>query len=368
MKDVLADMERMGRGGRPVALARVVGLEGSGPRDPGATMVVSAEGEVAGSVSGGCVEGAVLTEALEVLQGNLTPKLSTFGYSDDDAFAVGLSCGGTIHVFIEPLDPLVLDQLRPALASGSPIALATVVSGPDIGSHLIVAPGRPAVGTLGNPDLDRVVERDTLGELEAGRSGTRHYGPAGEARQDDVAVFIESFAPPPRMVIFGAVDFTAALLRVAKFLGYHVTVCDARAVFATKQRFPLADEVVVDWPDRYLRSAGGGLGPRDAVCVLTHDAKFDVPAIQAALATGVGYIGAMGSRRTHSARVDRLLEAGVSSAELGRVMSPIGLDLGSRTPEETAISICAEIIAQRTGREAPSLRDVEGPIHPARHA
>ena len=208
-----------------------------------------------------------------------------------------------------------------------------------------------------------MVARDSLGELEAGRSGTRHYGPRGEARQQDLSVFIESFAPPPHLVIFGAVDFTAALLRVAKLLGYRVTVCDARAVFATRQRFPLADEVVVDWPNRYLEKVGPELGRRDAVCVLTHDAKFDVPALVAAMGTRAGYIGAMGSRRTHAARVERLREAGVGDDDLARIMSPIGLDLGARTPEETAISICAEIIALRTGRRPPSLRDAEGPVH-----
>jgi xanthine dehydrogenase accessory factor len=165
------------------------------------------------------------------------------------------------------------------------------------------------------------------------------------------------------MIIFGAVDFTAALAKVAKILGYRVTVCDARPVFATRARFPMADEVVVAWPDKHLSEVGATLGRRDAVCVLTHDPKFDVPAIRAALATEVGYLGAMGSRRTHTDRTARLLDAGVDEADLGRVMGPIGLDIGARTPEETAVSICAEIIAQRTGRAAPSLRDSEGPIH-----
>jgi xanthine dehydrogenase accessory factor len=257
------------------------------------------------------------------------------------------------------------DVLRDEIRAGRPVALATVVAGPSerLGAKLLVRPGSDALGSLGPPDLDRVVARDSAGELEAGRSGTRHYGLNGEARQEDLSVFIESFAPPPRMVIFGAVDFTAALLRVAKLLGYQVTVCDARPVFATRQRFPLADEVVVDWPDRYLAKVGPDLGPRDAVCVLTHDAKFDVPAIVSALATRVGYIGAMGSRRTHAARVERLLDAGVDPDQLDRILAPIGLDIGARTPEETAISICAEIIALHTGRRPPSLRDASGPIH-----
>src|SRR5205814_1808481 len=232
-----------------------------------------------------------------------------------------------------------------------------------LGMKLLVRPDDPPVGSLGDPELDRVVARDALGELESGITTTRHYGPAGEARQRDLSIFIESFAPPPRMIIFGAVDFTAALAKVAKTLGYRVTVCDARAVFATVQRFPMADEVVNDWPDRYLTKVGDELGPLDAVCVLTHDHKFDVPAIAAAVKTGVGYLGAMGSRRTHEQRTGRLREAGLTDGEIARVMSPIGLDIGARTPEETAVAVCAEVIARRTGRRAQSLRDTAGPIH-----
>lgn len=363
MKEVLGDIERWRAAGRRVAVARVVGVEGSGPRDPGATMAVSDDGEVAGSVSGGCVEGAVLTEALDVLSHG-SPRLVSFGYSDDEAFAVGLTCGGTVTVFVEPLTS-PYEELRDALRAEEPVALVTQVEGPHPGAKLLVGPDRPApVGTLGDPDLDRVAARDALGELASGLSGTRHYGLHGEAMESDVTVFVESFAPLPRMVIFGAVDFTAALARTAKSLGYRVTVCDARPVFATAARFPMADEVVVAWPDRHLAEVGHRLGPRDAVCVLTHDPKFDVPAIVAALKTDVGYLGAMGSRRTHTTRVDRLREAGVTDKELARLMAPIGLDIGARTPEETAVSICAEIIALRTGKPAPSLRDADGPIHP----
>jgi xanthine dehydrogenase accessory factor len=257
----------------------------------------------------------------------------------------------------------VYEALRDILRDGRPVALATVVSGPHVGAKLLVEPGQAPIGTLGDAGLDRVVGRDALGELEAGLTSTRHYGPHGEARERDVSVFIESFVRPPRMLIFGAVDFTAALARSAKLLGYEVTVCDARSVFATRARFPMADSVVNDWPDRHLASVGADLGPRDAICVLTHDAKFDVPALVSACATSVGYIGAMGSRRTHEKRVVRLREAGLTDADIDRIMSPIGLDLGARTPEETAIAVCAEIIALRTGRPAPSLRDGTGPIH-----
>jgi len=270
----------------------------------------------------------------------------------------------------------LFETLAAALREGRPVALAEVVEGPDelFAAKLLVVPDADpqVMGSLGDADLDRVVVRDALGELAAGLSVTRHYGRHGEARARDVAVFIESFAPPPRLVIFGAVDFTAALARVGKVLGYHVTVCDARAVFATRARFPMADEVVVDWPDRHLAEIGPALGARDAVCVLTHDPKFDVPALVAALATGVGYLGAMGSRRTTEQRRERLVAAGVDEEGLARIMAPIGLAIGARTPEETAVAICAEIIATRTGHLAPSLRDEAGPIHrdlePARRA
>jgi len=260
-------------------------------------------------------------------------------------------------------DHPVYEHLRDALRGERPVALATVTAGPNIGAKLLVEPDGTVLGTLGDADLDRVVGRDALGELEAGLTATRHYGAHGEAREDTVSVFIESFAPPPRMVIFGAVDFTRALANVAKVLGYRVVVCDARAVFATRQRFPMADEVVNEWPDRYLEKIGEDLGPRDAVCVLTHDTKFDVPAIVGSLATRVGYLGAMGSRRTHDKRTQRLREAGVTDDGLARIHAPIGLDIGGRTPEETAISICAEIIANRTGRIPKALRDTSGPIH-----
>jgi len=234
-----------------------------------------------------------------------------------------------------------------------------------LGAKLLVQPGGEAVlGALGDPDLDRVVSRDVLAALDRGVTVTRHYGPRGEARQRAVEVFIEVFAPPALLVIFGAVDFTASLASAGKLLGFRVIVCDARPVFATRARFPMADELVVDWPDRYLATIAESLGPRDAVCVLTHDTKFDVPAIMAALRTRVGYLGAMGSRRTHDQRWRRLLEAGADEETLvERLMSPIGLDIGARTPEETAIAICAEIIACRRGVRVPSLRASEGPIH-----
>jgi xanthine dehydrogenase accessory factor len=364
MRELLDGLDRWLAEGRPAAIARVVDLEGSGPRSPGAAMAVTADGEVLGSVSGGCVEGAVVQAALDVLDSGERPVLS-FGYSDDDAFAVGLTCGGTIQLFIEPLAELtVYSRLAAAIRAGIPVALATMISGPAAGSTLLVGAG-PAAGSLGDPELDRVVARDAAGELAIGSTRVRRYGPRGEARRDDVSIFIESFVPPAQMIIFGAVDFAAALSQVAKVLGYRVTLCDAREMFATRARFPFADEIVVDWPHRLLERIGPALTPRDAICVLTHEAKFDVPAIVAALGTDVGYLGAMGSRRTHDDRIRRLHDAGLDDVGLARLRSPIGLDLGALTPEETAVSICAEVIAARSGADLAvrSLRATEGPIH-----
>jgi xanthine dehydrogenase accessory factor len=261
-------------------------------------------------------------------------------------------------------------RLRQLLRDELPVALVTIIDGPGVGGKLLITADGVAEGSLGHPELDRIATRDALAELEAGRSGIRHYGPEGQTTPEDlvgtpvVRAFIESWAPPPQMWLFGAVDFTAALGKVAKVLGYRVTVCDAREVFATRRRFPMADEVVVSWPGALFERRGHTLGSRDAVCILTHDPKFDVPAVQGALATSAGYIGVMGSRKTHAKRMERLAEVGIDRPEqLARLMSPIGLDLGARTPEETAVSICAEIIARRTGRLAPSLRDSDGPIH-----
>ncbi|MFM8522661.1 MAG: XdhC family protein [Acidimicrobiaceae bacterium] len=268
---------------------------------------------------------------------------------------------------------MIYSALTERIRTNKPVVLLTVIDGPNIGATLLVAPDQDKIetlGTLGNSELDRVASRDALGELEAGRTSVRNYGPSGQVTPEDlhdtpiVRVFVESFSPPPQMIIFGAVDFTAALARVAKVLGYYVVVCDAREVFATKRRFPMADEVLVTWPTPVLADREPNLGARDAICILTHDPKFDVPAIQGALATSVGYIGVMGSRKTHAKRLVRLAEVGGSNPEdLDRVMSPMGLDIGSRTPEETAISICAEIIGKRVGRNVPSLAKSEGPIH-----
>lgn len=257
----------------------------------------------------------------------------------------------------------IFDHWVQAIRSDEPVCLVTVIQGEGLGAKLLVRPGKPRVGGLGHAELDRVVERDALAELEVGRSGVRNYGSQGQQRENDLTVFIESQAPPPRMLIFGAVDFTAALASAAKLLGYRVVVADARPVFATRKRFPMADELRVSWPDEVFDEFGPELGPRDAVAILTHDNKFDVPAVVRSLETRVGYIGVMGSRKTHDGRTERLRDAGVDDEGLERLRSPIGIDIGGRTPEETAVSICAEIIALRSGRKVAALRDTEGPIH-----
>jgi xanthine dehydrogenase accessory factor len=273
----------------------------------------------------------------------------------------------------------VFDLLRECLRAEVPVALATVIEVdddggvggvggvgaglPPLGAKLLVRADIDPVGSLPDPELSRIVARDAHGALMAGSNVIRHYGRCGEAGRREVTVFIEVFSPPSLMLIFGAVDFSAALVRLGKVLGYHVTVCDARPAFATVARFPEADEVVADWPHRYLAKVADTLGPSDAVCVLTHDHKFDIPVLIAALDTGAGYIGAMGSRATHEDRTERLRAHGVAPEQIQRIVAPIGLDIGSRTPEETAVSICAEIISLRAGMTAPSLRDGSGPIH-----
>ncbi|HEY3507613.1 MAG TPA: XdhC family protein [Kribbella sp.] len=442
MRDVLAHVRGWYASGERFALATVIGTFRSAPRQPGATMAVSARGVVVGSVSGGCVEGDVYAVAKEVIRTGV-PVVRRYGISDDDVFAVGLTCGGLLDVLIEPIDPTSFaefEAVADAIESGRPVALATVVTaGEHLGQHLVITPttaapepdrpeaggpdargpeaggpeagGREAggpevggpevggpgaggpgtggvgtggvgvggsgavaragglrvVGGLGDAALDCAVVEDALGMLGSGSTGIREYGVHGECNRTEVAVFVQALTPPPRMFVFGAIDFAAAVARVGKFLGYHVTVCDARGVFATRARFPEADEVVVDWPHRFLAGALDQVDSRTALCVLTHDPKFDVPLLQVALRTDAGYIGAMGSRRTHEDRLTRLRAAGVTAAELARLSSPTGLDLGARTPEETAISIAAEIIAGRSAATARPLSTTTGRIHNATH-
>jgi xanthine dehydrogenase accessory factor len=370
VRDVLAELMSIWRAGETAGVGTVVRTFRSAPRPPGAAMVVAPDGSVTGSVSGGCVEGAVYELATEVAQTG-TPRLERYGISDGDAFAVGLTCGGIIDVFVESVSQATfpeLDALAGDIGGHRAVAVATVIAHPDaqwVGRRLIVRPDA-ASGSLGSVRADTAVTDDARGLLALGRSEVLKYGPDGQRLGEGMEVFVSSYAPRPRMLVFGAIDFAAALTQQGSFLGYRVTVCDARPVFATRTRFPTADDVVVDWPHRYLatEAEAGRIDRHTVICVLTHDPKFDVPVLEVALRLPeVGYVGAMGSRRTHDDRMDRLRAAGLTDAELSRLCSPIGLDLGARTPEETAVSITADIIARRWGGGGRRLAEIVGRIH-----
>ncbi|MFD5339494.1 XdhC family protein [Streptomyces hawaiiensis] len=354
------------REGRRFALATVVDVSGSAPLPPGTALAVSADGDVIGSVSGGCVEAAVYELCRETLESGGAPVLTRFGYSDSDAFAVGLTCGGEIEILVQRVDPAVRPHLTAALAemvAGRPAAVAQIVDGPEelLGGTLYVPAEGPYDGTLGGQREDEVVAAQARALLRAGRTGRIEVGGDAGTCPERLSVLVHTSARPPRMLIFGAVDFADALSEAGRFLRYRVTVCDARPVFATRARFPHADEVVTDWPHRYL--AATEVDSRTAICVLTHDAKFDIPLLRVALSLPVGYVGAMGSRRTHEQRLELLRETGVPEADLARLNSPIGLDLGAHTPRETAVSITAEIIAHANDGTGLSLSRRTGPIH-----
>jgi xanthine dehydrogenase accessory factor len=375
MRDVLPELMKWWEGGETIGVGTVVATFQSAPRPPGASMLVGPDETAVGSVSGGCVEGAVYELAQTVVSSG-EPVLQRYGVSDDDAFAVGLTCGGILDVYVEKVDKESFPELGEIAAdieAGRPVGLATVIEHPDpawLGRRVVVRPDREPVGSLGSTRADDAVRDDAMGLLAAGTNATLTYGPDGERRGEGMRVFVWAFAPKPRLLVFGAIDFAAAVARVGAFLGYHVTVCDARPVFATNSRFPDADEVIVDWPHRYLAAEheAGRIDPRTVVTVLTHDPKFDVPLLEVALRMPeVAYVGAMGSRRTHEDRIERLREAGVTDDELARLSSPIGLDLGARTPEETAISIAAEIIAGRWGGSGQRLGITDGRIHGETH-
>ena len=374
MREVLPELMAWWHGGLTIGVGTVVGTWRSAPRPPGASMLVGPDKSAVGSVSGGCVEGAVYELAQQVVADG-RPVLQRYGVSDEDAFAVGLTCGGILDVFVEKVSQETFPQLGAVaedIEAGRPVAVATVVEHPDpewLGRRLVVRPdgdGVPLEGDLGSERAQAAIVDDARGLLASGRSELLTYGPDGQRRGEGMRVFCAAFAPKPRMLVFGAIDFAAAVARLGSFLGYHVTVCDARPVFATVSRFPSADEVVVGWPHRYLsdQAAAGAIDPRTVICVLTHDPKFDVPLLEVALRLpDVAYVGAMGSRRTHSDLMERLHAAGVSDEEMARLSSPIGLDLGARTPEETAVSIAAEIIALRWGGGGGRLARMEGRIH-----
>ncbi|MCX4562058.1 XdhC family protein [Streptomyces phaeochromogenes] len=370
MLDIAEELHRWVEQGRDFAVATVVAVGGSAPRQPGAALAVDTDGTAIGSVSGGCVEGAVYELCQQALADG-KPVLERFGYSDEDAFAVGLTCGGIIDILVTPVrtsDPSreIFASALAAAACGEAAAVARVVYGPTelLGRALLVRPDGSYEGGFGaHPELDRTAVDEARAFLDAGRTGTLEIGDGEQGSRcgAPLTLLIESSVPPPRMIVFGAIDFASALVRIGKFLNYRVTVCDARPVFATSARFPEADEIVVDWPHRYLEHTQ--VDARTVLCVLTHDAKFDVPLLQLALRLPVAYVGAMGSRRTHLDRNERLREVGVTELELTRLHSPIGLDLGARTPEETALSIASEIVANRRGGTGVSLTGAHTPIH-----
>jgi len=378
MREVLPELMAWWRAGKTIGVGTVVGTWRSAPRPAGASMLVGPDQTAVGSVSGGCVEGAVYDLAQQVVADG-RPVLQRYGVSDDDAFAVGLTCGGILDVFVESVSRQSFPQLEAVaqdIEAGRPVAVATVVQHPDpawLGRHLVVRPEGddiPLEGSLGSERAQAAIVDDVRGLLASGRTELLTYGPEGQRRGEGMRVFCAAYAPKPRMLVFGAIDFAAAVARLGSFLGYHVTVCDARPVFATVSRFPDADDVVVAWPHRYLREQAdaGAIDPRTVMCVLTHDPKFDVPLLEVALRLpDVAYVGAMGSRRTHDDLIRRLHEAGLSDEEVARLSSPIGLDLGARTPEETAVSIAAEIIALRWGGGGGRLARMGGRIHHEEH-
>lgn len=363
MREIIDEIQPWFNSGQSFALATVTKTWSSAPRSVGAAMAVSQSGEVIGSVSGGCVEGAVYEHALEVLKTGQS-RIVTYGVSDANGFAVGLTCGGSIELFIQcvtqkdfPQFTLILD----AIQGRRPIAIATLINGPGTPGAHMVFDHEEVYGTLNVPGLNQSVVEDGRGFLSQGITRTIAFGPAGERMMDEVSIFIESFALAPKMILFGAMEFARAVSQMGKFLGYHVTVCDPRVPFATQERFLEADRVVVDWPHRYLQTAE--IDERTVICVLTHDPKFDVPVLELALRTNAGYVGAIGSRLTHADRLRRLREIGMTESELARLRSPIGLDIGSRTPEEIAVSIAAEIISDLTGGTRQPLSEGTNPIH-----
>jgi xanthine dehydrogenase accessory factor len=354
------------REGRRVAAGLLVEVEGSSPLDVGASMYIDDQGGIEGSITGGCVEGAVASAAMDILESNGAPQLVTYGISDELAGTVGLMCGGIVHIFIHELrgearDAALLDL--EAIVEDRPAALITLLDGEHAGAKLFVddegATGSLGVGRL----LDANAEREGRGLLHEGRSSLRDFGEDGASLGSGLRVYAAVHAEPPRMVVFGAIDFSSALAPLAKGLGYAVTIADPRGAFLASKRFSNFAQTEVGWPDKVLE--GVELGQRDVVLVFTHDPKLDVPAVQAALATNAGYIGALGSRRTTEDRNRRLRDVGVTDEELERIHAPCGLDIGASTVEETAVAVLAEIIAARSGRRGQPLREAEGSI---RHA
>lgn len=367
MKPLLNDLEIWLQNGHTVALATLVHTQGSSPRETGAVMAVNEKGKVIGSISGGCVEAAVVEVSLEVIT-ERKPRLVTYGIADELVFEVGLTCGGTIQVFVQPLSlpdnfpSFPLSRIFQALREPS-IVLGTIIQGQPMGQQFLIKSDQQE-GIFGSDAFKEKVIQDAQALLGQERTAICHYRFSENEYSSQVTVFFQSFAPGLRMIIFGAVDFSRSLCQLAKFLGYHVTICDARSALATAERFPEADTIMATSPKQYLQKIE--VTERTVIAVLTHDPKFDVPILTAAVKTQAAYIGAMGSRQATQDRRKRLQAAGLTPEEIDRIHAPIGLDLGARNPQETAVSIMAEIIAYSNGRLGEPLSSNENAIHSTR--
>jgi xanthine dehydrogenase accessory factor len=357
MNSILATVREWRAAGQSVALATVISVQGSAPRREGARMAVSGDGDVVGSVSGGCVENDVITHALEVLKSG-QPRLARYDISDDMAWDVGLACGGSIEVWIEPLASSQLQtELEIALRRGSLLAQATLIEGTGRpGDKLLVWPTGKTFGSLGDAALERQAANDARAMMERPRAELRQYA-APAAR-----VFIEVLPPPPHLVIFGGVHIAIPLTDMAKTLGYRVTIADPRRAFANHERFSHADQIITEWPQKVVQQLE--IGPTTYCVILTHDPKIDEPALKSLLGQGAAYVGAIGSRKTHAERFARMAQHGVSAEQLAEVYAPVGLNLGAQTPEEIALAIMAEIVAVRRGRTGGFMRSPAPPRSP----
>ncbi len=338
-------------------LATLLAVEGSAPRDPGAAMLIAGDGELCGTLTGGCVEAALVAQALDVLA-HERPTIVRYGISDGEAQAVGLSCGGTLEILVDQPEPAFVREVSAHGETSKPCGIAVCLSGPNFGDRLAVFE-QESIGSLGDTRLDAAISEELRTQAAREEAEIRLFGEQGEPH-GDLRLFLQRFSSKPRMYVFGAVDFAAAMIDAGKFLGYEVILCDARAAFATRARFPAADRIEVAWPDDLL--AREPIDGRTAIIAMTHDEKFDIPLLRAALATPAFYVAAMGSRRTNQSRMDALREQGVTSSQLDRLSAPAGLDLGARTPQEIALAIAAELIATRNGRAAGRLKDGTGSI------
>ena len=368
MKELLSTLEAWQADGADVGRAVVVRTFGSAPRPEGAVLLYAADGRIAGSVSGGCVEGAA-AEEIDHARATGHARVIRYGISDEQAWDVGLACGGTIDVLVEPAVPSA--AVEAALASqgagghGAAVITPLPVDSPPAGfgqhtpgeggppePELVVRDDGRLEGTLGTPALDAELIAVAGEALKRGLSRTAEIG--------DRSLFIEVYPVRPRLVVVGAVEVARSLVRLARELGFETVVIDGRPAFVTPERFPDVDRLVEGWPDEVADDIG--LGPNDAVAVLTHDVKFDEPAIVAALRRGCRYVGAVGSKKTQADRRQRLLDAGVTPEELGRLRGPVGLDLGGRQPAETALAILAEIVAERYGGSGTPLVSKAAPV------